>query len=149
MVDKGKRYLDEIRGQIDKNKHHIIKLLIALVAIPMTTTILDTYVLGDVAPIQISVYISVWATFVLLTIYDGVITRETQRAKDQIIENTLSIIVIEEDIRNLQREVYKGNKMDIRAQNYAKAKRRKGESLLGGDFDEARTKNKPTNSKGD
>lgn len=135
---------DELRGQFKKNKHHMYKLLIAIIVIPTITTVLDTYVLGESAPMYIAMIISTWATYIILSIYDGVITRETQLAKTQIIKNSLAILVIEEDVKALQAEVYREGKQEVRADNYAKAMRRRNDLFLKGDIDEPRTEDKNT-----
>lgn len=133
---------DELRGQFKKNKHHTYKLLIAVIVIPTITTVLDTYVLGESAPMYLAMIISAWATYIILSIYDGVITRETQLAKAQIIKNSLAILVIEEDVKALQAEVYREGKQEVRADNYAKAMRRRNDMFLEGDANGPRTKNK-------
>lgn len=124
---------DELRGQYKQNKHHIIKMIIAIILVPTVTSVLDNFVFGEGIPIYLSMLISTWATYLLLTIYDGVIVRETQRAKSQIIKNTVAILVIEEDVKALQEEVYKEDVAGVRARNYTKAMKRKGESYMGGD----------------
>lgn len=129
------RLQDELRGQYKKNKHHLAKVFIAIVAIPLTTILLDSYVFSESTSVYLSMLMSSWATYILITIYDGVIIRETQRAKRQIVRNTLSILVIEEDVRDLQKEVYQGEKQVKREENYVKAMRRKGETYMGGDID--------------
>lgn len=129
------RKRDELRGQLKKNKHHMIKMIISIVVIPTVTVLLDNYVFTEGTPIYLSMLISTWATYMLLSIYDGVITRETQTAKTQIIKNSLAILVIEEDVKALQEEVYKESKAEVRARNYTKAMRRKGDTYLKGDYD--------------
>ena len=129
------RKRDELRGQLKKNKHHMIKMLISIVVIPTVTVLLDSYVFTEGTPIYLSMLISTWATYMLLSVYDGIITRETQTAKSQIIKNSLAILVIEEDVRALQEEVYKESKAEVRARNYTKAMRRKGDTYLKGDYD--------------
>ena len=129
------RKRDELRGQLKKNKHHMIKMIISIVVIPTVTVLLDSYVFTEGTPIYLSMLISTWATYILLSVYDGIITRETQTAKSQIIKNSLAILVIEEDVKALQKEVYKESKAEVRARNYTKAMRRKGDTYLKGDYD--------------
>lgn len=130
----------ELHGQLTKNKHHIIKLGVAIIVIPGLTILLDTYVLRRYTPSWVSMIISVWATYLLISLYDGVVTRETQRAKTQIVKNTLDILVIKEDIKDLQLEVYKEEKSNIRADNHRKAMARRGTVYPKGGTDVNRTK---------
>lgn len=117
---------EEIKGQAIKNKHHVAKIIISVILIPVVSILLDRFVMGDSVPLWVSMAISTWATYVLITIYDRVLTRDSQRAKSQIIKNTLDILVIKEDVKKLQEEVYKEDIEKIRQRNMHIAMMRKG-----------------------
>lgn len=131
---------DEVKGQVGKNKHHVIKVAIAILVIPSLIMLLDGYILEGTVPKMVTTLISFWATYLIISLYDSVISREAQRAKNQIVRNTLDVLVMKEDIKTLQAEVYKESKEEVRAKNLEVAMKRKGDTYLEGEIYGGKTK---------
>lgn len=115
----------KLGNRLQRNKHHIIKIIIAIAVIPTLTVVLDRYILNDSIPILATMAASIGITYVLVTVYDTVITTEMDKMMEQLTRNTEDIIVIKEDIMDLQVEVFKEDASKIRDRNWERAAKRR------------------------
>lgn len=118
--------------KLKKNKHHIVKIVISLIVIPVITLFLNKVVVGKSQPIPLFGLVSIGITYILLTVYDITIIKESEKTMEYINKNARNIKLIKEDVRVLQSVVHSEEKKKIREQNAQRAMKRKGEVFEGG-----------------
>lgn len=113
-----------MKEKLKENRHNIYKSLIALVFIPVVTSLITRHLhLVDMTRFTY-IAIVIGISYISTTIYDWVVLKEPKRTLEQIAENSLDIRLIKEDVRELQRVVHKDEKEEIRRMNAERARRR-------------------------